>query len=200
MDRDQEAGREWQRDDVQHVETQQCVRPELVSAEDEERGFRADDRRRVRDLVTDGHRPERELVPRKEVAGVRQQDREREEERANDPVELARRLVRAGVEDADHVQEHGDHHAVRRPAMHVAQQLAEDDDRLEVLDVRVRPLGGGPVIEHQQRPGEREHEEQEERQPTHAPRVGDRERVTADLDRVQVQEDVREHRERLVLA
>src|SRR5256885_10742988 len=49
-------------------------------------------------------------------------------------------------------------------------------------------------------PGEREDEEQEEREPAHAPRVGNRESVPPDLHRVQVKEDVREDRERLVLS
>src|SRR5438105_2090471 len=113
VDGDQETGGERERDDVQHIETQKCVRSELESAKHHEAELVADERRRAGDLVADGHRPERELVPRKQVSGVRDQDREEEEERADDPVELSRRLVRPGVEDADHVQEDRDDHAVR---------------------------------------------------------------------------------------
>ena len=88
----------------------------------------------------------------------------------------------------------------RKAGIAVPQQLAKDDDGLEILDIGVRPLGRGPVIEHEQRSGQREYEEEEERQPTHAPRVRDRKRVTAHLHRMQVEEDVGEDRERLVLA
>src|SRR5688500_3598641 len=200
VDGDQEGGRERQGHDVEDVEPQQGVRTQLVAAEEDEGDLVADERRRARDLVADRDGPERELVPREQVARVRQQQREHEEQRADDPVELARRLVRAGVEDPDHVQEHGDDHAVGGPAVHVAQELAEDDHGLEILHVRVGPLRRGAVIEHQERPGEREQEEEEEREPSHAPRVGDGERVAAHLDGVKMQEDVREDRERLVLA
>src|SRR2546430_11432894 len=51
------------------------------------------------------------------------------------PVELARLLVRAGQENAEHVQPYCNHHQVSRPAMHVAQQLAEGDIVFEIQDV-----------------------------------------------------------------
>src|SRR5437588_3885467 len=104
MDGDQEAGGERERDDVQHVETQKCVRSELESAEHHEAELVADERRRAGDLVCGGQLEKKKLVPRKQISGVRKQDREEEEERADDPVELSRRLVRPGVEDGDHVQ------------------------------------------------------------------------------------------------
>ena len=101
------------------------------------------------------------------------------------------------------MEEDRDDHAVRGPAMHVSQQLAEDDDCLEVLDVGVgvvHPVHGRVVIEHEERPSQGEDEEEKEGQPAHAPRVGNGQSVSSNLDRVKVQEDVRENGERLVLA
>ena len=117
---------------------------------------------------------------------------------ADDPVELARRLVRAGHEDAEHVQPDRDHHAVRRPAVHVPHEHPERHVELEVLHVGVRVLGGRPVVEHQEDAGHDRHEEHEERDAAHAPGEAQARRVAAHLRRVQVQEDVARHHEHAV--
>src|SRR5256885_13111934 len=59
-------------------------------------------------------------------------------------VELARRLVGAGQEDAEHVQPDRDHHAVRGPAVHVPHEHAEGHVVLEVLHVGVGVLRRRP--------------------------------------------------------
>ena len=108
---------------------------------------------------------------------------------ADVPVELARRLVGAGHEHAEHVQPDGDDHGVGAPAV----QLAHDAERHllgEVDDVHVGVVHRGPVVEHQQQAGEGLDQEQEEREPAHAPGELQPDAALADLHRVQVQEDV----------
>src|SRR5947209_20527256 len=73
----------------------------------------------ARHVRADRDRPDRELIPRQQISGERQEQRQDEEDDADVPVELAWRLVRAGHEDAEHVQPDGDDHRVRTPAMHL---------------------------------------------------------------------------------
>src|SRR3990172_6931726 len=54
--------------------------------------------RRAADAVADGDRPERELVPREEVAGKAEDKLQHEQHHAHHPVELSRRLVGPRVE------------------------------------------------------------------------------------------------------
>ena len=111
------------------------------------------------------------------------------------PVELARRLVRAGEEDAEHVQPDRDHHAVRRPAVHVAHQHPERHVELEILHVGVGVLGGRPVVEHQIDAGDHRHQEHQEGDAAHAPGEAQARGVLAHLGGVQVQPDVARHHE-----
>ena len=79
--------------------------------------------------------------------------------------------------------------------------LAHDAERhvlAQADDVGVGVFERRPVVEHQQQAGEREHEEEEEAQPAHAPRVAQLDARLADPHRVQVQEDVRQHDEHAV--
>ena len=141
---------------------------------------------------TDRDRPDRQLIPRQQVAGEREQQRQHQQDHADDPVEFARRLVAAGEEHAVHVQPRGDHHRMGPPAM----QFAQNAQRRHVAQrghVVVRPLQRRPVIEHQQHAGDRLDQEQEERDPAHAPGVAQRDPLLLDRHRVQVQEEVRQH-------
>ena len=111
------AGR--QEDDVQHVEADQR-RLSIVAAADQQLAHcRPDARNRRRDVGADGDRPERELVPRQQIAGEREEQREQQHHDADDPVPLALLavadavLVGAGEEHAHQVQEHRDDHQVR---------------------------------------------------------------------------------------
>ena len=81
------------------------------------------------------HGPQRQLVPRQQIAGEGQQQGEQQEDDADDPVELARRLVRAVIEDPRHVEEDRQHHEVCSPTVHVAHQLPEGDVGGQRLDV-----------------------------------------------------------------
>src|SRR5688500_2455217 len=143
---------------------------------------------------SDRDRPDRELVPREEIPGEREQQGEHEQNDADDPVELAGRLVGAGHEDAEHVDPDGDDHRVRAPAVHFPHD-AEGDLLSQVEDVDERVLDGGAVIEHEEETREGQDEEEEERDPARAPRVAHLDAGLARLDGVQVEHHVAEHRE-----
>src|SRR6266513_3477664 len=89
-----------------------------------------------------------------------------------------------------------DHHRVRRPAVHVADDAAEGDDELQVAHVLIGVTGGGHVIEHQKEPGDGQHDEEEEGQSTEAERVRHPDPGAAHADGVDVKEKVGERRAR----
>src|SRR6267378_518062 len=64
-----------------------------------------------------------------------------EQEEAHHPVKFARRFIRAGEEDAHHVQPDGDDHRVRAPAVDFTKE-AEGYVRAKVLDVLIGVLDG----------------------------------------------------------
>ena len=170
------------------------LRPDLSAAEEDEPHLLAEDRRVPHHVRADGDGPQGELVPRQQVAGERQQQSEHQQDHADHPVELTRRLVGAVVEDARHVEEHRQHHQVGAPAVHVADQQPERHRRLQVGDVVPRRRRLRPVEEHQEDAGDGQQDEQEEAEPTEAQRVADLDRVALHLDRVQVvQHRVHDH-------
>ncbi|MGV2340416.1 MAG UNVERIFIED_CONTAM: hypothetical protein LVR18_42655 [Planctomycetaceae bacterium] len=74
--------------------------------------------------------------------------------------------------------------------------FSHDPQRLHVskcLDVIKRPLQRRPVVEHQQHTGDCFHQKQEERDSSHTPRVRQSDALLLDGNRVQVQEEVRQH-------
>ena len=154
-----------------------------------ERPAGTDQRRRLGHVAADGDGPDRQLIPRQQVAGEAQQHRQHQQDDADDPVELARRLVGAGQEDAHHVQPDRDDHRVGAPAVNLAQD-AQRHVGTQVLDVLVGVFDRRPVVEHQQHAADDLGQEQEERQPAHAPGEAEADAALADGDWVQVQEDV----------
>src|SRR5687767_8893014 len=80
-----EDGRHERQDhDVQHVEAEQRVLPDLQAAEDEVLDRRVDDRRVARHVQADRDRPVADLVPRQQVAGEGQADGHEQQEHAHD--------------------------------------------------------------------------------------------------------------------
>ncbi len=156
----------------------------------------ADERHVVHEVGADGHGPVRELVPRQQVPGEREREREQQQHHADHPVELARLLVRAGVEHAHEVQRDDEHHEVRRPAVHVADQLPEADAGLQVLHVAVRAVDRRRVHEHQVHAGDEQDAEQHRGDEPEPERVADPQHALRDLDRVHVQEEVAERLQR----
>jgi hypothetical protein len=84
----------------------------------------------------------------------------------------------------------------------VPDEVAEEHARADVLHVGVRggarDVGAGSVEEHQVDAGDRQKDEQEERQAAQAERVGQLQPVALHLHRVQVVQDVVHRRERPV--
>src|SRR4030095_8597911 len=110
------------------------------------------------------------------------------------PVELSWRFVRTGHKDAEHVEPHRDHHCVGAPPVN----FAHDAERhllagVDTVDVRV--VQRRTVVEHQEQPREGEDEEQEERNPPHAPGVTHADTGLANLHRMKVKENASEHYE-----
>src|SRR5467141_4695164 len=82
---------------------------------------------------------------------------------------------------------------MRGPAMHVAQQFAEGNVVFQVQHITESLHFAEVVVKHQQYAGEREHDEQIERDAAHPPGVAVAHRVTIDLGGMQMQENVGEH-------
>ena len=123
-------------------------------------------------------------------------EREQQQHHADHPVELARLLVRAGVEHAHEVEADDEHHEVRGPAVDVPDQLPEADAGLEVLHVAVRGADRRRVHEHQVHARDEQYPEQHRRDEAEAERVAQAQHALGDLDRVEVEEEVAERLER----
>ena len=82
-----------------------------------------------------------------------------EQDDADHPVELPRRLVGAVVEDPCHVQEYGKHHEVSTPPVHVSDQLPECNVGGQRLDVQVCLWRCRPIVEHQEDARDRQQDE-----------------------------------------
>src|SRR6266540_2983415 len=76
VDGHENSGQQRQSDDVQGVEADERVGTDLVAAEDDELRLVAEVGCRARDAVADGDGPECKLVPRKQVTGEREHQRE----------------------------------------------------------------------------------------------------------------------------
>jgi len=196
--RDEQQQERRQDDAVQHVEAQERVLVDGGAAEQQELHVFADERHRVGHVRADRDAPVGELVPRQQVARVGEQDRDEEQHDPDDPVELARRPVRAREEDAHHVQHHERDHRVRRPPVQVAQERAHVDHEREVLHVLVGARHRRVVIEHQEDAGHHQHERRGGGQAAQVERLREGDRAQPHLHRVDVQEEVGEDGQRTV--
>ena len=82
-------------------------------------------RHRAGDVGADLGGPVGLLVPGQQVAREPEAEGDEQQHHAGEPVELARRLVGAGEEDAQHVDEHQQHHATGGPLVDGAYPPAE---------------------------------------------------------------------------
>ena len=103
-----------------HIETDQgCLsncattHQHLVDRVAEQRSIRSQ-------IGTDGDSPDSDLVPWEQIASEAQKQSYKEEHHSNYPVELSRWLISSMIEDADHMQRHGNYHQVSRPTVHIA--------------------------------------------------------------------------------
>ena len=126
-----------------------------------------------------------------QVAGEREQQRERQQDDADHPVELARRLVGAVVEDAAMCRKT---ESTMRCAAHRCMLRTSEPNVTAVSRfctfASTPSVDGRPVEEHQEDAGDRQQDEQEERQAAEAQRVGDLHRVPLHLHRVKVVQHV----------
>ena len=130
------------------------------------------------------------MIPGQQIAGERQAQSQQQQQHADHPVELARLLVRAGVEHPAHMQKDADHHAVRRPAMHVAQERPHEDDKLKILHVLVSLRRVGTVIAHQRYPGGHQDEKEKEGDEAQVKRVPELQILFLHLGRMDMQPHV----------
>ena len=183
---------------MEHVEADERRLLDAAPADQELARRRSDVGHRGGDVGADRHGPVGELVPRQQVSGEGEEERQEEHRDADDPVPLALLvltgavLVRAGQEDADEVQEHDRDHEVRRDPVHRADPRAEGDDVLDVLDGGVGPFDRRDVEKEQRQPGEHEEEQQGRRRGAEPERVVPGERRLVALRGEPVQQEVRD--------
>jgi hypothetical protein len=113
---------------------------------------------------------------------------------ADDPVELARALVSARVKHPAHVQHDEQHHQVRSPPVHVADDQSGRDDELQVLHDVVGLVRAGHVIKHEQHAGAAEDEETGTAKSVPARASRRREGMAMDFGRLDVEQETGNHR------
>ena len=138
---DQREERTGDHEHVQRVELAQRIGGDLGAAGEELRQERPDHRRRPVQVDPDHRRPVGGLVPGQQVAGEALQHPHREQEHADDPVQLARVLVGAEEEDPRHVEEHQDDEDAGAPLVHAANEPAEREVVGDELDRLVSRFG-----------------------------------------------------------
>jgi hypothetical protein len=135
--------REDQAGDQQHVhrvEACERVGTDLRTAFEEVRKERPQDGSRAVQIDPDYGGPVRGLVPRQQVAREPLEHADDQQQHADDPVQLARVLVRAEQEHARHVEEHQDDEDTRAPLVHAAHEPAEREVVCDLLDRLVRAV------------------------------------------------------------
>ena len=102
----------------------------------------------------DAEAPVGVLIEAQHLAGEGHAEREQQQEDADDPGELAGKLVGAEEKDLRHVDEHDGDHEVGAPAVNGAQKPAERDVVVEELQAVPGFAGGGGVDEREQNAGD----------------------------------------------
>ena len=131
---------------MDRIEAAERVGIDVRAALEELREERPEERRRAVDVDPDGRRPVGGLIPREQVAGEAFGESEREQQHADDPVQLTWIFVRAEQKHAAHVQEHQDDEHRRAPAMHAADEPPRPHVVRDVHDRRVGGLRVGLVV------------------------------------------------------
>ena len=101
----------------------------------------------------DAEAPVGVLIEAQHLSGERHAEGEQEQEDADDPGELARKLIGAEEKDLCQVNEHDGDHEVGAPAVHGAQKPAELDVVVEELKAAPRVAGRGSVDQREQDAG-----------------------------------------------
>ena len=151
---DQEDQRERQCDDVQREEAVQRDVGDVVVAADPFDQRLADARNRAEQRHDHLRAPVRHVAPGQQVAEEGFRHQAQVDQHAEDPHQLARVLVRAVHQAAEHVQVDDDEERRRAGRVHVADQPAPLDVAHDVLDRRERVRGRGLVAHRQEDAGD----------------------------------------------
>src|SRR5215472_5402120 len=162
MNSDQHERDQRKNDHVKHVEAEQRVFADDVAAEEQEAHLVADEGHGGNNVRAHGDGPERELVPRQQIAGVAEEQRHQEKHDAYDPVEFVGRFVAAAIEDVEHVPEHGENHQVSGKAVKIAEENSIRNDKLKVFHIAVCVRRGGMVVKHEQDARDEQNDEKDE--------------------------------------
>ena len=151
---DQEDQRQRQRHDVQREEAVQRDVGDVVVAADPLDQRLADAGNRAEQRHDHLRAPVRHVAPGQQVAEEGFGHQAQVDQHAEDPHQLARILVRAVHQAAEHVQVDDDEERRRAGRVHVADQPAPLDVAHDVLDRRERVRGRGLVVHRQEDAGD----------------------------------------------
>ena len=134
---DQRNGEQGEQADVPHIDAAQQRHPlrELFGERQAEDTHALRHPQKMREGLV------RLLVPLQHGAGKQQADHHQQQAHADIPVDLARRLVRSGERDADHVEQEGDSQHLPRPEMNAPQKPAEPHLVDQVMQAGVGAVG-----------------------------------------------------------
>ena len=119
------------------------------------------DRCRTRDLNRDFGCEQCIEIPRQQVAGETEHERDDEQDDADDPLQFARLLVRAPQQNLEHVHHHECDHRRRAPIVEREDELTGGNLLDDVLRRFPRGCGGRRVVERQEDTGRNLHEHRE---------------------------------------
>ena len=142
------------------IETRQRRTRNAIAAKHQMAQRMPDERDVFRNVRADDRRPVRLQIPRQQIAGEAEAERDEEEHDAGDPGAFARLTIGAGEEARQHVQEHDDHHGGSAPVMNAAQQPAGRHLGHDVID-RLISLVRRRVVIHRQEHAGNEHRAEE---------------------------------------
>ena len=151
---DQEDQRDRQRDDVQREEAVQRDVGDVIVAADPFDQRLADARDRAEQRHDHLRAPVGHVAPRQQVAEEGFGHQAQVDQHAEDPHQLARVLVRAVHQAAEHVQVDDDEEGRRAGGVHVADQPAPLHVAHDVLDRRERIRRRGLVVHRQEDAGD----------------------------------------------
>ncbi len=150
-----------QHDHVKRKEpTKRRPRYELIAGEHLHRG-RTEHRecRHCTQHLRDG--PVCPLVPRQKISGSTKGEHDDEEQKTDEPVCLARGLVRGIEQDSRHMGKECEDDQARRPHVQITYQPAEGHLRHEVLNAGMGFLRRWPVVEREQHARDHQYDEQQ---------------------------------------
>ncbi len=157
-----------QHEHVQGEEAPERRGADLLAAAQADEQEVADEGHRAGDVGADLGGPVGLLVPGEQIAGEAEPHGDPEQGHAGEPVQLARRLVGAGEEHAQHVHEHQQDHAAGGPVVDGADPPAELDVGADVDHALVGGVRRGLVVHREQDAGDGEDEEEHEGDPAEA--------------------------------